>query len=137
VPAPAPSPESGALPDFGAGSGSGGSSGGSSGGKGGDSGTLPPPDESAIPEGTPSPTPTPTAAPLPPKLVVTRAATDANLFVPGTMLAIALLGLLFAALSALAAKRTGRLPSVAHAWREAAWRASGTWSDFSDWVRRR
>jgi hypothetical protein len=53
------------------------------------------------------------------------------------MLALALLGLLFAGLTALAAQRTGRLPSVAHAWREAGWRASGTWGDFSDWLRRR
>ena len=37
--------------------------------------------------------PTPTPAPLPPKLVVTKAATDTNLFVPGTML----VGLLVAA----------------------------------------
>ena len=35
------------------------------------------------------------------------------------MLAIALLGLLIAALTALFAKRTGRLAGVGHAWREA------------------
>jgi hypothetical protein len=51
------------------------------------------------------------------------------------MLAIALLGLLLAALSALAASRTGRFAGVGHAWREAAWRTSGTWNDFTDWLR--
>jgi hypothetical protein len=137
APAPSSSPESGTLPDFGAG----GDSGGGSGGSGGDSdpGTLPAPGEDAIPEGTASPsaTPAPAPAPLPPKLVVTKAATDPNLFAPGVMLAIALLGLLFAALTALFAKRTGRLQGVDQAWREAAWRLSGTWGDFSDWLRRR
>jgi hypothetical protein len=139
TPAPIPpsssSPESGTLPDFGAG-GSGGS-GGSGGGGGGTPGTIPEPGEDAIPEGTPSPTPAPAPAPLPPKLVVTRAATDTNLFVPGTMLAIALLGLAIAGGSALIARRTGRLQGVDQAWREAAWRVSGTWSDFADWLRRR
>jgi hypothetical protein len=52
------------------------------------------------------------------------------------MLAIALLGLLFAGLSAVAARRTGRLAGVDQAWREAAFRASGAWSDFADWLRR-
>jgi hypothetical protein len=66
---------------------------------------------------------------------VTRAAADPNLFLPGTMLALALIGLLIAGLSALAAKKTGRLAGVGHAWQEAAWRTSGTWSDFTDWLR--
>jgi hypothetical protein len=144
APAPAPaapsppstSPDSGSLPDFGAGSG------GSGPGTGGSSGKLDPlpapPGEDAIPEGTPSPTPTPAPAAtpaLPPKLIVTRAAASPNMFVPGTLLAIALAGLLIAALSALAGKRSGRLAGVGHAWREAAWRTSGTWSDFTDWLR--
>ena len=51
------------------------------------------------------------------------------------MLAVALLGLLIAALTALSAKRAGRLAGVGHAWREATWRASGTWSEFTDWLR--
>jgi hypothetical protein len=128
LPPPASSPESGTIPGFG----------------GGGSTPKPPrstvtpvptPGEGAIPETTPTPTAAP--APLPPKLVVTRAATDTNLFVPGTMLAIALLGLLAAGLSALFAKRSGRMPALDQAWREAGWRVSGTWSDFSDWLRRR
>ena len=93
-------------------------------------------DRGAIPESTPPPpAATPAPAPLPPKLVVTRAATEFNLLVPGTMLAIALLGLLLAALSALAGSKTGRLEGVGHAWREAAWRTSGAWNDFTDWLR--
>jgi hypothetical protein len=132
---PSSSPESGNLPDFGAGGGSGGS--GGTGGSGAEPGTIPAPGEDAIPEGTPSPSPTPAPAALPPKLIVTRAATDTNLFVPGTLLAIALLGLLAAGGSALVAKRTGRFQGVGHAWQEAAWRASGTWNEFGDWLRRR
>jgi hypothetical protein len=97
-----------------------------------------PPGEDAIPEGTPSPAPPPETTPVPPpKLIVTRAAADPNMFVPGTLLAIALIGLLIAALSALAAKRTDRFAAAGHAWREAAWRTSGTWSDFTDWLRAR
>jgi hypothetical protein len=137
APTPAPpstsTPDSGSLPDFG---GGGGSSGGSKNPSGG--GTFDPPGEGDIPEGAlPSPTPaaTPTSQPLPPKLVVTRAGTAPSLFAPGIMLAIALAGLLIAALTALFAKRTGRLARVGHAWREAAWRASGTWSEFTDWMR--
>jgi hypothetical protein len=139
APAPAPpptTPDSGALPDFGAGGGSGGGS-----GPGGDDPVDPLPEapgEDAIPEGTPAPTPavSPTPTP-PPKLIVTRAAASPDMFVPGALLAVALLGLLFAALSALASKRGGRLAGVGHAWREAAWRTSGAWSDFGDWLRAR
>jgi hypothetical protein len=106
----------------------------------GDSGgdIAPLPGEDAIPEGTPSPsaTPAPAATPVPPpNLVVTRAAASPNMFVPGTMGAIALLGLLIAGATALASRRSERLAGVGHAWREAAWRTSGTWSDFTDWLR--
>ena len=130
---PPTTPDSGSLPDFGA---------GGSGGSGGQVDPLPeepaPPGEDAIPEGTASPTPSAQATPTPtPRLIVTRAAASPNMFVPGALLAVALLGLLIAALSALFAKRTGRLAGVGHAWREAAWRTSGAWSDFSDWLRSR
>jgi hypothetical protein len=128
-PPPSSTPESGSLPGFGGGGGS------TTKPPSGSATPVPTPGEGAIPETTPTPTPAP--APLPPKLVITRAATDTNLFVPGTMLAIALLGLLAAGLSALFAKRSGRMPAIDQAWREAAWRVSGTWSDFSDWLRRR
>ena len=59
------------------------------------------------------------------------------MFVPGALLGIALIGLLIAALSALASRRSERLAGVGHAWREAAWRTSGAWSDFGDWLRSR
>jgi hypothetical protein len=143
TPAPPPppttsptTPDSGSLPDF----GSGGS--GDSGDSGGQVNPLPEqpeaPGEDAIPEGTASPTPAPQATPTPtPRLIVTRAAASPDMFVPGALLAVALLGLLIAALSALFAKRSGRLAGVGHAWREAAWRTSGAWSDFSDWLRSR
>jgi len=126
-------PDSGSLPDFGA---------GGSGDSGGQVDPLPevpaPPGEDAIPEGTASPTPSAQATPTPtPRLIVTRAAASPNMFVPGALLAVALLGLLIAALSALFAKRSGRLAGMGHAWREAAWRTSGAWSDFSDWLRSR
>jgi hypothetical protein len=124
-PPPVSTPQSGKLPDFGVG--------------GGSTQVTPLPGENAIPEGTPVPpaaTPAPSAAPpQPPRLVVTRASADPNLFVPGTLLAIALLGLLFTGLSAVAARRSGRLAAVGHAWREAWWRASGTWTEFTDWLR--
>ena len=130
---PPTTPDSGSLPDFGE---------GGSGGSGGKVDPLPeepaPPGEEAIPEGTPSPTPSAEATPTPtPRLIVTRAAASPDMFVPGALLAVALLGLLIAALSALFAKRSGRLAGVGHAWREAAWRTSGAWSDFSDWLRSR
>ncbi len=146
-PAPLPppattTPESGNLPDFGdPGDGGGLGGGGGGGDKGGGNsggGVIPLPGEDAIPEGTASPEPTtaaPPAAPPEPKLVVTKAGADPNLFVPGTMLAIALVGLLLAGLSALAARRSERFAGVAQAWREAAWRTSGTWNDFTDWLR--
>jgi hypothetical protein len=135
-PSPSSTPESGSIPGLGGSFDNGGGKGKGSSPKGGATPT-PGPGEGAIPEGTPQPTPSPTpaAGPLPPKLVVTRASAEPNLFLPGTMLGISLLGLLFAALSALAARRSGRLAGVGHAWREAAFRASGAWAEFKDWLR--
>ena len=117
APAPAPpaqSPDSGSLPDFG--------SGGSTPDPGDSVDPLPEaPGEDAIPEGTPSPTPTPAATPTPePRMIVTKAAASPNMFVPGSLLAVALIGLLIAALSALVSKRSDRFAGVHHAWQEAA-----------------
>lgn len=137
VPLPSSTPESGQIPGLG-GTFDDGSGDKPSKPKSGKATPTPGPGEGAIPEGTPAPTATPaptTAAPLPPKLVVTRASAEPNLFVPGTMLAIALFGLLFAALSALAARRSGRLAGLDQAWREAGFRASGAWAEFKDWLR--
>jgi hypothetical protein len=51
------------------------------------------------------------------------------------MLAAALLGLAAAGGAAIYARRTGRLAGWGHSWREAGYRASGAWGDFSDWLR--
>ena len=130
-PPPAQSPDSGSLPDFG--------SGGSTPDPGDSVDPIPEaPGEDAIPEGTPSPTPAPAATPTPePRMIVTKAAASPNMFVPGALLAVALIGLLIAALSALVSKRSDRFAGVNQAWQEAAYRTSGTWSDFTDWLRSR
>jgi hypothetical protein len=113
-----------------------------------DSGALPPstddgtatPEAGALPpEGT-SPTPVPTPSVAPPvaatptpvatPVVVSRSSTS-GLLLPGILVAIALLGGLVLTLLAV----TGRSPRTRHAFSEAAYRAKGTWADFSDWLR--
>ena len=88
---------------------------------------------------TATPTPTVTPTPTPPaeaQLVVTRPdPQDTNLLVPALLLAAALLGLAGAGAAAIYARRTGRLTGWGHAWREASYRATGAWGDFSDWLR--
>jgi hypothetical protein len=116
-----------------------------SGGGGGDKGGAKPPPEKAPPpsEGDvspvqPSPTPSPTATPAGPpetRLVVTRPGDRGSLLVPALLLAAALVGLALTGASALAARRGGRLAGWGHAWREAAYRATGAWGDFGDWLR--
>jgi hypothetical protein len=135
TPAPTtpPSSDSGNLPDLGAGGGN----------NDGGSGSSPPPvDATPAPpsegEITPAPTPvpaTPAPAPQDAQLVVTRPDGGTNLLLPALLLAAALLGLAVAGLSALAARRGGRLAGWGHAWREAGYRATGAWGDFSDWLR--
>jgi hypothetical protein len=93
-------------------------------------------------------TPAPTVAPPPP--VTSSAPPPASQPVlldhphegtpVGLLIALGLLALaLLAALLAVAAGRFGwggeRLAAARHAWGEAAYRASGTWGDFVDWVR--
>jgi hypothetical protein len=60
---------------------------------------------------------------------------DADLTGPLILLALALLGLAAAGGSAIYARRTGHLAGWGHAWREASYRATGAWGDFSDWLR--
>jgi hypothetical protein len=60
---------------------------------------------------------------------------DADLTGPLILLALALLGLAAAGGSAIYARRTGHLAGWGHAWREAGYRATGAWGDFSDWLR--
>jgi hypothetical protein len=128
-----------------------------------DDGTLPPPEESSTPDDgalpptddggssqppedgtlppaetiTPVPTPTPTPpeaaitpAPSPTPAIVTRSSTGA-LLVPGILVGLALLGGLALAFAAI----SGRSPRTRHAFNEAAYRAKGTWADFSDWLK--
>jgi len=101
--------------------------------------TPKPPSESDITPPAPTVTPTPTATATPPaeaQLVVTRPhPEDANLTVPLVLLLAALLGLLAAGGAAIYARRTGHLAGWGHAWREAGYRATGAWGDFSDWLR--
>jgi hypothetical protein len=57
------------------------------------------------------------------------------LLVPAGLLALlALLALLYALLSRLGWGEK-RLVGVRRAWREATFRAGGTWGDFADWIR--
>jgi outer membrane biosynthesis protein TonB len=101
--------------------------------------TPKPPSESDITPPAPTATPTPVPTATPPaeaQLAVTRPhPEDANLTVPIVLLLAALLGLLAAGGSAIYAHRTGRLAGWGHAWREAGYRATGAWGDFSDWLR--
>jgi hypothetical protein len=128
---PPAAPESGDAPDFGGG-----------GGGGGGNDDPPPRDAEPVPpaEGDvapvqPAPTPVPApAAPVEAQLAVTPGG-DSNLLLPALLLAAALLGLGLAGASAIAARRGGRLAGWGHAWREAAYRATGAWGDFSDWLR--
>jgi len=109
---------------------------------GAESGTLPqatatvPPEDAIPPQAGATPVPTvppaaPAATPTPaePKIVHSG---HRSLTLPIVLIAIALLGLVALALSALFARRNPRLQ---HAWREAAFRTRGTWADFSDWLR--
>jgi hypothetical protein len=111
-----------------------------------ESGTLPdasptpaatvPPEDAIPPQNGATPVPTvppaaPAATPPPVQQQVVHAG-HRSLTLPIILLAIALLGALVLALSALLARRNPRLQ---HAWREAAFRTRGTWADFSDWLR--
>jgi hypothetical protein len=125
---PPPAPESGDTPDFGLGGGGGNN-------KPPRKAKPAPPAEGDVAPVQPSPTPVPPpAAPVEPQLAVT-AAGDSNLLLPALLLAAALLGLGLTGASAIAARRGGRLAGWGHAWREASYRATGAWGDFSDWLR--
>ena len=93
-------------------------------------------------------TPAPTVAPPPPVTNSAPPPASAPVLLDrphegtpvGLLIALGLLALaLLAALLAVAAGRFGwggeRLAAARHAWGEAAYRASGTWGDFVDWVR--
>jgi hypothetical protein len=134
TPAPAPPPpptDSGDVPDFGGGGG-----GGNDDPPARDPKPAPePPGEGDVAPVQPDPTPAPPpAAPVEPQLAVTSPG-DSDLLVPALLLAAALLGLGLTGASAIAARRGGRLAGWGHAWREAAYRTTGAWGDFADWLR--
>jgi len=134
------SPDSGELPpatDDGGGSGSLPPATGDSTPSTPEDGTLPPATDAtptpAPPVATPSVAPVAPAAtptPVPTPVVVARSSTG-DLLVPGILVGIALLGALGLTLAAV----TGRSPRTHQAFSEAAYRAKGTWADFSDWLR--
>jgi hypothetical protein len=64
--------------------------------------------------------------------VVTRPHDRPSLLIPLLLAALAVAG---AAAAGGSAALGSRVPGVGHAWREAAFRASGTWGDFTDWLR--
>jgi hypothetical protein len=80
---------------------------------------------------------TPAATAIDTELASARASNDAP--VPVLLLGILVAALTLTALLLAAMRRFGiaedRLAPVGHAWREARWRAGGTWEDFVDWVR--
>jgi hypothetical protein len=136
TPAPTspPSSDSGNLPGFG---GNGNDNDSGSGSSTPAPETTPPPSEGDVTPVQPAPTAvpvTPAPAPQDAQLVVTRPDEDTSLLLPALLLAAALAGLAVAGGSALAA-RDGRFAGWGHAWREAGYRATGAWGDFSDWLR--
>jgi hypothetical protein len=55
--------------------------------------------------------------------------------VPAILLVLVLLGAAAAGGSALLGTHSARFAPMGQAWREAAWRAGGTWGNFTDWMR--
>jgi hypothetical protein len=87
------------------------------------------------PAPTPTPTAPPTAAQQEAQAIVTHTGKHPSLMVPGILVALVVLGAAGAAGSALLGSRSPRFAAVGQAWQEAAFRASGTWGDFTDWLR--
>jgi hypothetical protein len=94
---------------------------------------------------TTTPTPTPAAAAPAPSATPSPAPAAATTTSDGDRAVVLLaLGILCGVLAALVLlfgllRRLGvaddRLAPIGHSWREARWRAGGTWADFRDWVR--
>jgi cobalamin biosynthesis Mg chelatase CobN len=144
--APAPTTAPAPTPDDSLGSGTPPPSGGGGGGGGGN-----PPSSQDVtpldPSVTPVPEATPPAAVTPPAEPSGPAATPAPVYVnaddgvpipllvlAGLLALVALLALVYAALSRLGWGER-RLAGIRRAWREATFRAGGTWGDFADWMR--
>jgi hypothetical protein len=101
---------------------------------------APTPSASAVPP-APTATPSPVPTPVPPsaaqqeaQVVVTRH-DNGSLLVPAILLGLVALGAAGAGGSALLGARSPRFAALGHAWREAAFRAGGTWGSFTDWMR--
>jgi hypothetical protein len=77
----------------------------------------------------------PTAAQQEAQAVVARPGSEPSLLIPAILAGLALLGAAGAGGSALLGTRSARFAGVGQAWREAAFRARGTWGDFTDWMR--
>jgi hypothetical protein len=139
TPAPTPAPTAAPPPQTTPSSGSGGGGHDSGGLAPIPSNTPSPPSEGDVAPVQPTATPTPVPTATPPaetELAVGRPQPqDADLTTPLILLGLALLGLAAAGGSAIYARRTGHLAGWGHAWREASYRASGAWGDFSDWLR--
>jgi hypothetical protein len=97
--------------------------------------STPTPQATVPPAPTPTPTPTPNAAQQEAQAIVSRPGGQGSLLVPGILLGLVLLGAAGAGGSALLGARSPRFAAVGHAWREAAFRAGGTWGNFTDWMR--
>src|SRR4051794_12101301 len=111
---------------------------------------APAPAATAAPTAAPtaSAAPAPTTTPVPPVPSATPAeaagpilvdrphhGTPAGLLIALGLLALALVAAALAALAARLGWGGERLAGARHAWGEAAYRASGTWADFVDWLR--
>jgi hypothetical protein len=73
-------------------------------------------------------------APQEAQVVVGHQHDQGSLVLPLILGAIALAGLAAAGSSALLGTRVPRFAGMGQAWREAAYRTSGTWGDFTDWL---
>jgi hypothetical protein len=96
---------------------------------------VPPPASTAVPPtATPAPVPPAATAPQESQIVVGHGQDKGSLTVPLILAAIVLAGLAAAGSSALLGTRVPRFAGMGQAWREAAYRTSGTWGDFTDWL---
>ena len=98
-----------------------------------------PPEITPVPAATPLPTAVPATPAAPPATAVAYRNEDddvplALLALAGLIGALALMALAYALLSRIPWV-DARLAGTRRAWREAGFRAGGTWGDFADWLR--
>ena len=104
--------------------------------------TAAPAPGAAAPATTPAPPGQPTASPAAADGAINTAAKkddgnggDAVLIVLAILAGLLLLAALAYAIARYFAWEPHWLPRARHSWGEAGWRASNTWSEFTDWVR--